>query len=92
MHGVDGRETSRAFDTLGAGVDGMIAKIAKFVGYRKAPKATFMALHPVKGTTALVAAKGMKGLVTTRSGAVLGAMVAAPVGVWALMRRRNNRR
>jgi hypothetical protein len=70
----------------------MIARIAKFVGYTKAPKPTFMALHPVKGTTALVAAKGIKGLVTTRSGAVLGAMVAAPVGLWALMRRRKNGR
>ena len=70
----------------------MIARIAKFVGYTRAPKATFMALHPVKGTAALVAAKGIKGLVTTRSGAVLGAMVAAPVGFWALMRRRKNGR
>lgn len=68
----------------------MMTKIAKLVGYTKAPKAMYMARHPVKGTKMLVAAKGMKGIFTTRPGAVLGAMVAAPVGWWALRRRRGN--
>lgn len=65
----------------------MLAKLAKLVGLVKAPKATVMLLHPIKGTKALVAAKGAKGLVTTWPGAVLGAMLAVPLGIWALARR-----
>jgi len=61
----------------------MLRKIASFVGYAKAPGATFMVKHPVKGTKALVASKGLKGLVTTRAGATLGALVAVPVGYLA---------
>lgn len=61
----------------------MLRKIASFMGYAKAPKATFMVKHPVKGTRALVASKGLKGLVTTRAGATLGALVAVPVGYLA---------
>ncbi len=68
----------------------MITKLGKMVGYTRAPKATYMARHPVRGTRQLLAAKGAKGLVTTRPGAVLAAMVAAPVGWWALSRRRAN--
>lgn len=64
----------------------MFAKIAKIVGFTKAPKATLMLLHPIKGTKALVAAKGAKGLVTTWPGAMLGAMLAVPLGIWALIR------
>ena len=61
----------------------MLGRIATLVGYTRAPKATFLIRHPVKGTKALVAAKGLKGLVTTRAGATLGAMIALPVGIWA---------
>jgi len=67
----------------------MLGRIAKLVGYAKAPKATFMVRHPVKGTKALLAAKGAKGLFTTRAGAALAGMVAVPVGIMALRRRRN---
>lgn len=67
----------------------MFGRIAALVGYAKAPKATFMLRHPVKGTKALVAAKGAKGLVTTRAGAMLAGMVAVPVGLMALRKRRN---
>lgn len=63
-------------------------KIAKLVGYAKAPRAMYMARHPVKGTKALVAAKGAKGLVTTRAGAVLGGLVALPLtGLYAWRKR-----
>ncbi len=68
----------------------MLNRIARFVGYAKAPKATYMLRHPVKGTKALLAAKGAKGLVTTRAGAALAGMVAVPVGVAAIRRRRRN--
>jgi len=67
----------------------MLSRIAKLVGYAKAPKATFMVRHPVKGTKALLAAKGAKGLFTTRAGATLAGMVAIPLGVVALRRRGN---
>lgn len=62
----------------------MLNRIATLVGYARAPRTTFMLKHPVKGTKALIAAKGVKGLVTTRAGAALGAMVALPVTILAL--------
>lgn len=61
----------------------MLKKIATALGYAKAPKATYVMKHPVKGTKALLLAKGAKGLVTTRAGAVLGAAVAVPLGYLA---------
>jgi len=66
----------------------MIGRLARIVGYTKAPKATFMLRHPIKGTKALVAAKGLKGLVTSRAGATLGAMLIVPLGL-ATLRGRN---
>jgi hypothetical protein len=62
----------------------MLKRVAKLVGYSKAPKASFMLMHPVKGTKALVAAKGVKGLVTSRAGAALAGMVIVPIGLAAL--------
>jgi hypothetical protein len=64
----------------------MIGRIAKLVGYTKAPKATFVLRHPIKGTKAFLAARGVKGLVTGRTGLVLGAAAAVPVGLWAVSR------
>jgi hypothetical protein len=54
------------------------------IGYVKAPKATFVLRHPVKGTAALLAAK------TTSRNTKMGlgaAALALPVGVWYLIRR-----
>lgn len=65
----------------------MPSKLASLVGYAKAPKATFMLRHPVKGTKTLLAAKGAKGLFTTRAGAVLGGIVAIPLGLIAMRGR-----
>lgn len=62
----------------------MIGRIATAVGYSKAPKATYVMRHPVKGTKAFLAARGAKGLVTGRTGLVLGAVAAVPVGLWAV--------
>jgi hypothetical protein len=64
----------------------MIGKLATMVGYKKAPKATFVLRHPVKGTKAFLAARGLKGLVTGRTGMALGAIAAVPVGLWAASR------
>ena len=60
----------------------MIGKIANMIGYTKAPKATYVLKHPVKGTKRLIAARGAKSLVTGRTGLVLGALAAIPVGLW----------
>lgn len=64
----------------------MLAKLATLIGYKKAPKATFVMRHPVKGTKAFLAARGVKGLVTGRTGLVLGAVAAVPLGLWARAR------
>jgi hypothetical protein len=66
----------------------MIGRIATLIGYSKAPKATYVLKHPVKGTKLFLAARGAKGLVTGRTGMVLGAMAAVPVGLWAASRMR----
>lgn len=68
----------------------MFKKIATMVGYAKAPKATFVAKHPVKGTKALLAAKGAKGLFTTRAGALIGTVVALPLGFLAARKIKGN--
>jgi hypothetical protein len=68
----------------------MIGRIATWVGYSKAPKATYVLKHPVKGTKMFLAAKGAKGLVTGRTGLVLGAIAAVPVGIWAASRMGGN--
>lgn len=68
----------------------MIGRIATLVGYSKAPKATFVLKHPVKGTRMFLAARGAKGLVTGRTGLVLGAMAALPLGMWAASRLSNS--
>jgi hypothetical protein len=68
----------------------MIGRIATLIGYSKAPKATYVLKHPVKGSKAFLAARGVKGLVTGRTGMVLGAIAAVPVGMWAASRMRAN--
>lgn len=70
----------------------MIGKLAKMVGYAKAPKATYMLRHPVRGTKTLLAAKGAKGLLTTRAGAALGALVAVPFTLVAMRGLRGRSR
>lgn len=64
----------------------MIGTLTKMFAYKKAPTATYMVKHPVKGTKKMVAAKGAKGLMTGRTGMVLGALAAVPVGIWAAQR------
>ena len=69
----------------------MLRKIATLVGYSKAPRATFLIRHPVKGAKALVAAKGMKAVAKSRMGAALGVLVLVPVGMLALRARARAR-
>ena len=60
----------------------MVGKLMNLLAYKKAPK-MYMLKHPVDGTKKLIAAKGAKSLFTGRTGLVLGALAAIPVGVWA---------
>lgn len=64
----------------------MIGKLANLFAYKRAPKATYVAKHPVKGTKAWLAAKGSKSLLMGRTGLVLGTLAAIPVGIWAATR------
>lgn len=64
----------------------MIGKLANLMAYKKAPKATYVLKHPVKGTKALLAAKGTRSLVMGRTGLALGALAVLPLGVWAAQR------
>lgn len=64
----------------------MIGKLTNLFAYKRAPKATYVAKHPVKGTKAWLAAKGSKSLLTGRTGLVLGTLAAIPLGIWAVTR------
>lgn len=64
----------------------MVGKLMSMFAYKKAPKATYVARHPVKGTKAWLAARGSKSLMTGRTGLVLGTLAAIPVGIWAATR------
>jgi len=63
----------------------MLGRIAKIVGYTKAPKATYMLRHPVKGALALRASRqGVNRAALTGAGA---AVLALPLGWWLMKRR-----
>lgn len=64
----------------------MISKLMTLFAYKKAPKATYVARHPVKGAKMWLAAKGSKSLVTGRTGMALGTLAAIPLGIWAATR------
>jgi hypothetical protein len=61
----------------------MIGTIATLVGYRKAPKATYVLKHPIKGTAAFMAAKKISPSTAVGIGA---AVVAVPLGLWYALR------
>ncbi len=67
----------------------MISRVATMYGYWKAPKATFMLKHPVKGTKAYLATRKLKGMWRSQRNLTLAAAAAVPVGVWAVSRMRN---
>ncbi len=61
----------------------MLNRIATMIGYAKAPRATFMVKHPVKGTKAFTAYYGLR---SRQTAALAAAALAVPVGVWLLAR------
>ena len=66
----------------------MIRKIAAALGYAKAPKASYVMKHPVKGTKALIASYTGRSLLRGRTGLALGAAVALPLAYMAVRRRQ----
>lgn len=70
----------------------MFRKLATIVGYVKAPRTTFILRHPVKGTKALVAARGIQSLVKSKAGVAVGAVAAAvPVAAAAVIVKRRGK-
>jgi hypothetical protein len=66
----------------------MIATLGKIVGYTKAPRATYVALHPVRGFRAWRASR--RGINPVKAVGVGAAVLALPAGLWALRRGRHN--
>jgi hypothetical protein len=64
----------------------MMRKIARALGYAKAPKASYVMKHPVKGAKALVACYTSRSLLKGRTGLALGAAVALPLAYMAVRR------
>jgi hypothetical protein len=62
----------------------MLGKLAKAIGDAKAPKKTHLLRHPVKGIRNLLMLRGARTLVTRRTGAVAGAVLAVPLTLLAL--------
>jgi hypothetical protein len=54
-------------------------RIGKILGWVKAPRLTYLIQHPVKGPKNLLALRGAKALLTTRTAKVAAAAVATTV-------------
>jgi hypothetical protein len=65
----------------------MLTHVTRMIRRARTPKASYMVKHPVKATRALVAARGLRGIVTSRAGATLAGMVVVPLGLAALRAR-----
>ena len=61
-----------------------IRNVGKLAAYAKAPKGTYLMLHPIKGAKRMVFWRGLKTFATKRNGARLGAVVALPLAVAAV--------
>lgn len=65
-----------------------LKRMAMFMAYVKAPKLTYLARHPLRGTRNLLAIRGAKSLLRSRgavvSAAVATTAVAVPLAVMAL--------
>lgn len=62
----------------------MLNRIGTMIGYARAPKATFMMKHPVKGTKAFATYYGIP---SRQTAGLAAAALAVPLGVWLLLRR-----
>jgi type II secretory pathway component PulM len=64
----------------------MLAGITKLVGYTKAPKATYMMLHPIRGVRQWRASRQPRNRATLAGAGA--AVLALPVGLWLALRKR----
>jgi hypothetical protein len=55
----------------------MMKKLTSLVGYMKAPKATYLIKHPIKGPKNLLALRGAKAMLNTKRAAMTAAGVVA---------------
>lgn len=60
-----------------------VAKVAKTAAFVKAPKKTYMMLHPIRGAKRAIFLRGLGTFVTPRNGAKLGALLALPLAFFA---------
>lgn len=60
-----------------------LAKVAKTAAFAKAPKKTYMMLHPLRGAKRAIFLRGLGTYVTPGNGAKLGALVALPLAFLA---------
>ena len=66
----------------------MMRKIAAALGHAKAPRASYVMKHPVKGTKALIASYRGRSLLRGRTGLAIGAAVALPLAYMAVRSRQ----
>ena len=65
----------------------MMRKIAAAFGHAKAPKASYVLRHPVRGTQAMIAHYSGRSSLRGRVGLALGTAVALPLAYWAVRSR-----
>lgn len=65
----------------------MLNKLATLTAFAKAPRATYMLRHPLRGTKRIIFLRGLRSMITPRAGATLGAAVAIPLAVRAVRSR-----
>ncbi len=63
-----------------------VGRMAMLVAYVKAPKLTYLARHPFRGTRNLLAIRGAKSLLKTRGAAVTAVVATGAVAVPLVVR------
>lgn len=73
---------------MSGGTLSKVAKVMKTAAFVKAPKKTYMTLHPIKGMKRAIFLRGLGTYVTPRNGVKLGALIAAPLAFFAVRSAR----
>lgn len=68
---------------------GTLGKVVKAAAFAKAPKKTYMWLHPIRARKQATFMRGLGTYVTPGNGARLGLLAALPLAWFALRGRRN---
>lgn len=70
----------------------MFGKLTTLLGYMKAPKATYLVKHPIKGPKNLLALRGARSLLKTRGATIAAAGLAVGAAAIPLAIRRRRKR